>query len=241
MPAIADVYGNTSRMDPNTFGDGAQDPEDSSAYWRRRVFALGGVIAVVAVLAWACSGSGGTNSRQAAEQSASPSAGSGGPVAPLAQTGTPGLAPSASPSASDGPSASASPSAMKRHAGDPCKPGDVVVTADLGGSSYSGAERPEFRYTVVNTGELTCSYDIGGLELRITSGSDRIWSSTDCASGPARKKLKRGVPYTRTVTWNRTRSSAKCHETDEKARPGTYVVRLRGNHVKPQSQVFRLR
>lgn len=240
MPAIAYVYGDTARMDPNTFGDGVQDPEDSSAYWRRRVFALGGVIAVVAVLAWACSGSGGNNSQQAAEQSASPSTGSGGPVAPLAQTGTPSVTPSASPSGSASPSASAKPS-KKRHAGDRCEPGDVVVTSDLGGSSYAVGERPEFRFTVVNTGKLTCSYDIGGLELRITSGSDRIWSSTDCASGAAHKKLKRGVPYTRTVTWNRTRSSSKCHETHEQARPGTYVVRLRGNHVKAKSQVFHLR
>lgn len=240
MPAIADVYGDTARMDPNTFGDGVQDPEDSSAYWRRRVFALGGVIAVVAVLAWACSGSGGTNSRQAAEQSASPSTGSGGPVAPLAQTGSPSVTPSASPSASASPSP-ASPSPTKRHAGDPCEPGDVVVTSDLGGSSYAGGERPEFSYTVVNTGRLPCSYDMGALELRITSGSDRIWSSTDCGPDAGHKKLKRGVPYTRTVTWNRTRSDPKCHHSHDKARPGTYVVRLRGNHVKSHSQVFHLR
>lgn len=239
MPAITDVCGDTARMDPNTFGDGVQDPEDSSAYWRRRVFALGGVIAVVAVLAWACSGSGGENSQQAAEQSARPSTGSTGPVAPLAQTSAPSVTPSASPSASASSSPSAGPS-KKRHAGDPCEPGDVVVTSDLGGSSYGAGDRPEFSFTVVNTGKLTCSYDIGGVELRITSGPDRIWSSADCAPDSAHKKLKRGVPYTRTVTWNRTRSSSKCHDTHDKARPGTYVVRLRGKHVKSHSQVFRL-
>lgn len=241
MPAIVGVYGNTARMDPNTLGDEAQDPEDSSAYWRRRVFALGAVIAVVAVLAWACSGSGGTNPQQAAEQSASPSTGSGGPVAPQAQTGAPSVTPSARPSASARHSASASPSPTKRHAGGPCEPGDVVVTSDLGGSSYRAGERPQFSYTVVNTGKLPCSYDMGGLELRITSGSDRIWSSADCGPGAGHKKLKRGVPYTRTVTWNRTRSDSKCHHTHDKARPGTYVVRLRGKHVQGHSQVFRLR
>src|SRR5258708_34119701 len=31
---------------------------DADAYWRRRAVALGGVLATVGVLAWACSGSG---------------------------------------------------------------------------------------------------------------------------------------------------------------------------------------
>jgi len=227
-------------MDPNTFGDEAQDPEDPAAYWRRRVFALGGVIAVVAVLAWACSGTGEDHTQQAAEQSASPST-SSGPVAPLAATGSPSTSASSTPSASASKSPSASPSREKHRPGDPCEPGDVVVTPDLGGSAYSSGEKPEFSYTLVNTGKYTCPYDVGKLELRITSGSDHIWSSTDCARGSARKKLKRGVPYSRTITWNRTRSNSKCHHTDQKARPGTYVVKLRGNHIKAHSQVFHLK
>ncbi|HEY3686712.1 MAG TPA: hypothetical protein VGL93_27005 [Streptosporangiaceae bacterium] len=119
-----------------------------------------------------------------------------------------------------------------------------MVTSDLGGETYRGGRQPTFGYTIVNTGSRTCAYDVGpkGLELKITSGSDRIWSSGDCAKGVTdSKRLKRGVPYTRTVTWDRTRSTPSCRHTHQKARPGTYVVRFGGDHVKSQSHVFYLR
>lgn len=240
-------------MDPNTFREGDPDPADPGTYWRRRVFALGGVLGIVALLAWACSGSGGDDDKQqVAERSARPSA---SPVAtvtvtvtptpsPSASTGTPSPSGSASRSVSGSATPSASPSPAKLGPDDPCDAGDVVVTADLGGETYHSGQQPTFTYTVVNTGKRTCTYDVGpkSLELRITSGSDRIWSSGDCAKGVAdTEKLKRGVPYTRTVTWNRTRSTPSCHRTHQKALPGTYVVRLRGDHIKTRSHVFYLR
>ena len=240
-------------MDPNTFREGDPDPEDPATYWRRRVFALGGVLAVVALLAWACSGSGGDDDKQqAAVQSARPSA---SPMATVtvtvtptpsasASSGTPSPSGSASPSASGSASPSGSPSPAKLGPGDPCGTGDVVVTSDLGGETYHSGHQPTFTYTLVNTGKRTCTYDVGprGLELRVTSGHDRIWSSGDCAKGVSdSKRLKRGVPYTRTVTWNRTRSTPACDRTHKKALPGTYVVKLRGDHVKTRSHVFYLR
>lgn len=240
-------------MDPNTFREGDPDPEDPATYWRRRVFALGGVLAAVALLAWACSGSGGDDDKQkVAQQSARPSS---SPMATVtvtvsptpsasASSGTPSPSGSASPSTSDSASPSETPSPTKLGPGDPCDPSDVVVTAHLGDETYHAGHRPTFSYTLVNTGQRTCTYDVGpdGLELRITSGSDRIWSSGDCAKGAAdSKRLKRGVPYTRTVTWNRTRSNPDCDHTDKKARPGTYVVKLRGDDVKTRSHVFYLR
>lgn len=158
-----------------------------------------------------------------------------------ASSGTPSPSGSASPSAGD--SASPTKSPAKLGPGDPCDPSDVVLTAHLGGETYHAGHEPSFSYTLVNTGGRTCTYDVGphGLELRITSGSDRIWSSGDCAKGAEDKRLKRGVPYTRTITWNRTRSKPDCDHTNQKARPGTYVVKLRGDHVKTRSHVFYLR
>lgn len=167
-------------------------------------------------------------------------------------SGTPSPSGSVSPSGSASPSPSAtgpsefaspSPSPKKLGPGDPCNPDDVVVTADLGHQTYSGGEQPRFTVTAVNTGQRTCSYDVGpkALELRVTSGSDRIWSSADCAGVSDARHLKRGVPYTRTITWNRVRSNSKCKHTDQKAKPGTYVVRLHGDHVKDESHVFYLR
>lgn len=253
-----DVYRHTARMDPDTFGGGDQDPGDPATYWRRRVFALGGVLGVVALLAWACSGaSGKEETQQAAQKNAKPST-SASPMATVTVTVTPSGTPSASPSgsvspsgspsatgpsefASPSPSASASPE--KLGPDDPCDPDDVVVSSDLGHQTYKGGEQPQFRVTVVNTGKRTCAYDVGpkALEMRVTSGSDRVWSSGDCASVSDARHLKRGVPYSRTITWDRTRSNSKCHHSDQKAQPGTYVVRLRGDHVKTESHVFYLR
>ncbi|MUL41863.1 hypothetical protein FZ103_11865 [Streptomonospora sp. PA3] len=129
---------------------------------------------------------------------------------------------------------------------DPCRPSDVVVTLKTDKSDYDWNDKPEFKLTLVNTEEQTCTVDVGPktLKLVITSGDDRIFSTADCAKGSAsdKQRLQRGVPFTTTVTWDRSRSWKDCPDRDVKAkRPGTYVVRLHSDYdhgVEPQ--VFRL-
>ncbi|TQN33140.1 hypothetical protein FHX37_3139 [Haloactinospora alba] len=132
------------------------------------------------------------------------------------------------------------------NAGDPCRPADVVTTLETDKSDYAADGKPEFELSVVNTADQTCTVDVGptNMELRVTSGDDRIFSTADCVSGNGSDKvqLSRGVPHTETVAWDRKRSWKDCPDKDMSAeRPGTYVLSLHSDYdTGAEGQVFRL-
>ncbi|NRQ35741.1 hypothetical protein HII36_28485 [Nonomuraea sp. NN258] len=234
-------------MDPDTMrGDGGD------VYWRRRMSVLVAVLVVVAVVAWACSsGADGPERRSSAQSSPSPS------VSPAVDPLLAGLrTPAATRTASPSPSASASQKAAKsptptpsptrpRRPGAPCVDDDLVLSLQGEERVYRGSARPHYLVTLVNAGPVMCVADVGprALEVRITSGSDQIWSTADCVSGPGEelKQLKRGVPYVRAVDWDRHRSSANCRATPAAALPGTYVVTARLGGLRSAKGVFHLR
>ena len=132
---------------------------------------------------------------------------------------------------------------------DPCRPQDVVVTFDFAESDrevYGGGASPEFRVTVVNTADQTCTVDVGpeAFELRIESGSDRVYSTADCVEGNAQeeRQLKRGTPHDFTITWDLERSFTDCRDSSARAQPGWYKANLHGDHVGSVDQlVFQLK
>ncbi|RSN46961.1 hypothetical protein [Actinomadura sp. WAC 06369] len=194
-------------MDVDTEGDGGR-------YWRRRVLALAGVLGAVAVLAWGCV-------RGASEEPVSRT---------VAEAATPPPPPTAMPTVTVTVTTTPAPG----EDGAACRDDDIVVTLGAADERYAGGKRPAFRVTVVNTAENTCRFDPGSLDLRITSGDDRIWSSAECRGGDAaRESLRRGVPYVREIVWDRRRGCG-----GDAARAGTYVAHLHGG--KGKRQVFRL-
>ncbi|MDA0640904.1 MULTISPECIES: hypothetical protein [Nonomuraea] len=222
-------------MDPETMrGDSGIGGD---VYWRRRMSLLIGVLVVVAVVAWACSSSGGPEKRSDAQVSPSP--------APVTDPLLAGLRTLAMGTASPSPTPSPSKTPRARRAGEPCDDKDLVLHLQGKQEIYASGARPHFIVTVVNTGPVMCKADVGprALEIRITSGEDRIWSTADCVSGPGTetRELQRGVPYVRTLDWNRRRSSGSCRADPPAALPGTYVVVARlGEHKSPKG-VFHLR
>ncbi|QRN81775.1 MAG: hypothetical protein JK586_08945 [Nocardiopsis sp. BM-2018] len=132
---------------------------------------------------------------------------------------------------------------------DPCRPQDVVVTFDFAESDrevYGGGTSPEFKVTVVNTADQTCTVDVGpeAFELRIESGSDRVYSTADCVEGNAQeeRQLKRGTPHDFTITWDLDRSFTDCRDSSARAQPGWYKANLHGDHVGSVDQlVFQLK
>ncbi|MEV4003710.1 hypothetical protein [Actinomadura sp. NPDC049753] len=203
-------------MGANTERD--QDGSGLDQYWRRRVWALAGVLGAVGLLAWACQGGAGEEKpgrdAGAAERTSAPPP-SAMPTVTVTTTTTP------EPEQADG---------------GPCDRGDLVVNMSAAKNVYAGSERPEFRVTVVSTRDGSCAFDTGSLEVRITSGADRVWSSGKCRKGDAPKAtLRRGIPYVDDVVWDRRRD---CKNT-VRARPGTYVATLKG--ARARKQIFTLR
>lgn len=215
--------------------------DGGDVYWRRRMSVLVAVLVVVAVVAWACS-SGGSGPERSSSAQSSPSA---TPATDPLLAGLRTLAMgTASPSPTPAPKES--PSAKPRRPGEPC-PQDSLVLSLQGGKEpiYTGASRPTFIVTLVNTGPVMCTADVGprAMEIRITSGADRIWSTADCVSGVGTevRELQRGIPYVRTLEWDRRRSSTDCRATPAAALPGTYVATARMGALRSGKGVFHLR
>lgn len=193
---------------------GAHTGRNSDQYWRRRAAALACALGAVGLLAWACTGAAGDDEPVR-------NAGAAGSVIP-----PPTVMPTVTVTTTTTPEPVAD--------GGPCRDDDLVVNMSASRSAYAGADRPEFRITVVNMGAGTCMFDTGSLDVRVTSGSDRIWSSAECRRGGP-EKLRRGIPHVETITWDRKRGC----KGGAPARPGTYVADLKG--YKVDKQIFHLR
>ncbi|MDH2429214.1 hypothetical protein [Sphaerisporangium sp. TRM90804] len=232
-------------MDPDTFrGDvGVEGPE---VYWRRRVAVLTGALVVVAVVAWACtSATGGSGDKPPGRSGKDPAVRPGAAPPQASASAAPSPA-SPRPEAGRGAGPKPSPSSpgRPRRPGDPCRRPDLVVSLQGEARVYAGKRTPRFLLTVVNTGRLPCTVDLGptAVETRITSGADRVWSTADCLSGEREeiKRLRRGVPHVSTVAWDRRRSAPHCGAPRTKARKGTYVAMARLGAAKSHKVVFHL-
>ncbi|MFD9942030.1 hypothetical protein ACFWYW_26050 [Nonomuraea sp. NPDC059023] len=219
--------------------------DGGDVYWRRRMSVLVGVLVVVAVVAWACSsGSSGPQRTSSAETATS----SGPPAADPLLAGLRTLAlgtasPSPTPSPTKNPATTA-PAKVKRP-GAPCEESDLVLNLQGRQDVYGAGAMPNLMATLVNTGQVMCTTDVGprAMEIRITSGEDRIWSTADCVSGETgtAQKLERGIPFVRTVDWDRKRSRTECTANGPTALPGTYVAVARLGKLKSPLVVFHLR
>ncbi|MEU8201907.1 hypothetical protein [Streptosporangium sp. NPDC049046] len=221
-------------MDPDTFrGDVGAD-----VYWRRRIAALVGVLVVVAVVAWACSSTGGPDDVRERSTSAT---GQQTPDPLTAVLPTMTVIPSTSASPTPTPKAAARP----RRPGEACVSPQLVLSMEGKGTIYPAGVQPRFVLTLVNVGKVMCTTDVGprAMEMRITSGNDRVWSSSDCVGGDAVKirELDRGIPYVRELVWDRRRSGGDCTADRAAALPGTYVAVVHAPGLKSRKAVFHLR
>lgn len=94
-----------------------------------------------------------------------------------------------------------------------CTPSQVTVTPVTDAEVYPAGQQPLLSLTLLNTSTSPCTIAAGSdvQSYVITSGSDRIWASTDCQEPgvAAEVTLEPGEPLTTTpFAWSRTRSSA---------------------------------
>ena len=161
-------------------------PLSPEVYWRRRIVVGVGVLAVLIIILLII---------------VRPGSGE-----PLNQpTPDPQSSETAEPGSGDEPAADGTVSA--------CTPAQVVVTPATDAEVYPAGQQPLLSLTLLNTGTTACTLQAGSdvQSYVITSGSDRIWASTDCQEPgvPAEVTLQPGEPLPSTpFAWSRTRSSA---------------------------------
>lgn len=176
-------------------------PQPASVYWRRRIVALVGLIAVIVCIVLIVSAI----------------ANGGGAASP-----TPGPTVSGAPSDDPGDDAGSGDGSDAATDGSaPCNPAVIRLVAVTDRNSYPAGVQPMISMSITNTGAVPCTLDVGTSEQAyyIVSGSDPIWNSVDCQTDPT--PFERVLAANETVTttpfaWDRTRSSAS---TCSSARP----------------------
>lgn len=208
-------------------------PEREQTYWVRRGIVLGTLAVLAALVVALVQLATATGSAVAANPSPAPAASRpAGPTTPLpwdTTSPTPATPTPASPSPSPGSSASATPSAKA-----PPKPKPVACTPDRLRTTLSGrqslkAEQPAtFRLSLVNETPKTCTVSVrpATFALRISSGTDPIWSTTDCPKTvrTLTRTLGTGKAVRWSVRWDGSRSGKGCTDQPEVPRPGTYLA-----------------
>lgn len=217
------------------------DETYTDTYWRRRAIALGTILLTVGAIAWSCQSD---DKRIAAVKNAALSTPTAAPSSGVTPTTTaPTNAGPVLPTVTVTVTQEATVEARKP--GDACRPNEVVVNMAPVKGEFAKGEMPQFALTVVNTGQLDCTFDVGAKRLvtRIQSGSDKIWASAHCdpTSGSSIQMLKRGIPYASGFAWDRKRAREGCEAPRDKALPGTYTVQAQGGGVKTKKTVFVLR
>ena len=81
------------------------------------------------------------------------------------------------------------------------------------------------------------------VELKIYSGTDRIWSTDDCAKlvAPTSQLVKVASTVTWKVAWDGRRSAAGCGHRSGTPRAGTYFATFQFSGAKPTQQRMILR
>lgn len=180
--------------------------------------AIGGFAAVSSVINAGQSSSGGGGAAPAGQQT-----GPAGPVGPA-----------------DSPPTSPSPPAERSG----CDQNLVTVTALTDKPAYAAGENPLLTLKVTNGSKVPCEVNLGSsqMEYVITSGSDRIFSSTDCQSDATDlvKTIAPGQSETANFPWDRKRSVEGCKLTEAKPGAGTFVFTARLADKTSPKAVFQL-
>jgi hypothetical protein len=230
-------------------------PEPAQTYWARRLAVLLALVAVVGlVVALVVQGSG---SAVSADPGPPP------PAAPAPTSPSPFVAPSPSassatptrttpsPSATGsaaagtrtgaatkaGAAASTRPSPAATATGPVACPPKELRTTLTGKQRLKPEQKATFTLSVINRSDATCVVSVtpDTFELSIYSGSDKIWSTADCATAVRKTstKVKAEDAVEWTTTWNGKRSRPGCRTRPEVPRPGTYVATARLDGAAP--------
>ena len=228
---------STRKTAPKTPGKAARKPARkpvqktvSPIYRRRRLFVGAALLLVIAV---AFGGFAAASNILNAGQS-----GSGGGETPSGQETEAAPAPGTTASATASPSPSAT--------GNGCELNLVTVTAATDKPAYAAGENPVLTLKVTNGNKVPCQVNIGTsqMEFLVTSGSDRIFSSTDCQADATDlvKTIAPGQSETANFLWERNRSVEGCKLID--AKPGAggayYVFTARLADKTSPKAVFQL-
>ncbi|SDR77001.1 hypothetical protein SAMN04488543_0397 [Friedmanniella luteola] len=232
-------------------------PEPAETYWARRVALLIALVVLVGLVVAVVVNSTSSGSAVSADPVPPPV------TAPPATSPSPSASPSPSPSPSTSPSATASASSSARTAATPAPKASKAARAPAGASpspkptptgpvacrpkelraTLTGKQRlkPEqkstFTLSLINGSDATCVVSVTpeNFELKIYSGTDRIWTTDDCSTAVKKRSttVRAEDAVVWTMTWDGARSRQDCRTRPEVPRPGTYFATAQLDGAEP--------
>jgi hypothetical protein len=217
-------------------------PLPPRVYWTRRLLVVAVAFALVFGIARFL-GSGGSGGPAARPVGATPSSTTPALTTPAATpTATPTGRTRQAPGtktreASPAPTPLASPTGA-------CTDGDVVVTPSVKGTAYAG-HPVVFTMTLWTRVSEACTWEVSSdaMVVKVTSGSDRIWSTQECVGAVPKQSVvvRRDRPATVAVGWNGQRSDSDCTRSTAWAEPGYYHVIAASFGADPADVQFELK
>lgn len=102
-----------------------------------------------------------------------------------------------------------------------------------------------FKLSIINGSGVACFADANkdNFELKVYSGTDRVWTSRDCLVGLVdhRELLQPEKTMEWDLEWGANRSVAQCKVHPNNLRPGTYVATAQLTDAAPVQNVLQLR
>ncbi len=125
----------------------------------------------------------------------------------------------------------------------PCSDSDVKVSPSVEGDPIAGLD-VTFALTLTTLESPACTWTVSPdtVVLKLTSGSDRIWSTQDCPAAVSRQDVvvRKDHATTVRVTWSGQRSDVDCSRTTQWAQPGYYFATAAALGAEPESRQFQL-
>ncbi|GAB7005916.1 hypothetical protein JCM18899A_33890 [Nocardioides sp. AN3] len=160
-------------------------------------------------------------------------------------TGLPGAAVSVGPSTSVAPTPSATLGASPTLPAPTgiCSDDDVVVTPSVTDAQATRTVLVRLTLRTMVTTACTWRTSPKAIQVKITSGSDRVWSTIDCPHAVPTQSVvvRRDTDTVVNVAWNSRRSDATCSGHTQWAMPGYYHVAVAALGGEPQDIQFALR
>jgi len=125
----------------------------------------------------------------------------------------------------------------------PCQDSDVKVEPAMAGNAYAGGTvRLTLKLTTFASPACDWAVSAETVVVKVSSGSDRIWSSQDCPGAVPKQPvvLRKRKPTSVDVLWTGRRSDPDCSRATGWAEPGYYHIAAAAMGSEPEDQQFRL-
>jgi len=125
-----------------------------------------------------------------------------------------------------------------------CDSSDVVATPAIKDKAYA-AKPVVFAISLTTKVSPACDFTVSSrsLAMKITSGSDRVWSTQECTGAVPKQSVvvRKDTPVMVDVAWNGQRSDSDCTRTTTWAEPGYYHAVVAAFGADPVDEQFELK